>query len=187
MASVLQIWPTSTARSGHWVRPALSCPWISHAIARCTTSRFARSTASSTLGLSPASKELRSNLGPIGSRGSLFRPEGPERDRVAQAVHGRDAVLPVGSGSTLKQVGRAWLEYEGAPLPSRACFAPQSKHTPGQQREADHLSKHRLVLVPANPSTGSVLGQKNLLQVGRSKPGEHGRAFAQVQQKRGQV
>src|SRR3954447_20775370 len=133
------------------------------------------------------SKELRRNLGPIGSRGSLLRPEGPERYRVAQAAHGRDAVLPVGSERSLEQVGRARLEYEGTPLPSRACFAPQTKHAPGQQREADHLSEHRLVLVPANPSTGSVLGQENLLQVGRSKPGEPGRAFAQVQQKRGQV
>ena len=41
--------------------------------------------------------------------------------------------------------------------------------------------------MPADPSTGGVLGQKNLLQISRSKPSEQGDAFAQVQQKRGQV
>ena len=51
------------------------------------------------------------------------------------------------------------------------------------KREADHLSKDRLVLVPANPSARGVLGQENLLQVGGSKPGERGRAFAQAQQR----
>ena len=42
--------------------------------------------------------------------GNLYVPHSPERDRIAEAHNGRDAVLPVGSGRTPKQIGRPRLQ-----------------------------------------------------------------------------
>src|SRR6476659_429905 len=71
-----------------------------------------------------------------------------EGDGIAQLRDRRNAVLPVASGRTAKQIDRSWLEREVCALPFCTHSSPQAKNAGRQQRETDDVSEHRTILVP---------------------------------------
>ena len=105
-----------------------------------------------------------------------FRAEIPERDGVAQAVHGRNAVLPFAPRRPPQQVGGPRLGGERGALPARSRPLPQAKEARRQQGNAYHLAENRFVFVPADRGAGRIFGEKNVLQFGCVEAGESGGA-----------
>jgi hypothetical protein len=112
----------------------------------------------------------------------LILPEASKGDRVAQAVHRGDAVLPFGPGGTLQQVRRARLGGERSTLPGRACSAPQPKHARRHEGDAHHLSEHTLVPVPADRGSRRILRHQHMLEQGGGEARKSRRLLAKGEQ-----
>lgn len=87
-------------------------------------------------------------------------PQGPERHRVAQRRHRRDAVFPVGPGRAVEEVGRAWREIEMAALPPIRRPPPEAQAAGRAEGDADDLVVLRTVPMPADAGSGLVLGDQ---------------------------
>src|SRR3954454_23501517 len=73
-----------------------------------------------------------------------------ERDRVAQLLDARNAVLPGAARGALEEIDRARRDREARALPARAGLAAKAEQAGREQRDADHLAELGPVLVPAD-------------------------------------
>src|SRR4051794_41154615 len=93
-----------------------------------------------------------------------------------------NAVLPLGPCWSLEQVDGPWFEAQRGALPGGAGPASQSEKAGGTERDAQDITEHSLVAVPADCRTGRVLRDQGLAQSLRGKAGEGRDALAQREQ-----
>src|SRR5262249_31384174 len=110
-------------------------------------------------------------------------PEATKRDRVAQLLDRGDAVLPAGARGAAQQIRRSRLRPLRIAPPSPIHAAPEPEQTRGRKRDPDDVVEDRLVAMPADRCTRTVLRDERLGQGSRSEPREFGRALAQRQEK----
>src|SRR5690242_14386115 len=83
---------------------------------------------------------------------ALRRPAGceiAEGHRVAQAIHGWDAVVPEASRLTTQHIGRSGADLLGSARPAVGVLATKAQGAGRQEREGDDVLEHRPVAVPA--------------------------------------
>src|SRR6185312_4188969 len=127
----------------------------------------------------PSSSVVREG---VAARRRPARREVPEGHRIAQAIHGRDAVIPAASRLATQQISGAATYLLRRALPAGAVLAAKAQRAGRQERDGDDFLEHRPVTVPADAGAGRVFRDQDLLQAVRRDAGEGGRRAAQRQQ-----
>lgn len=79
---------------------------------------------------------------------------------IAQGLHGRDAVLPVGAGFAAHAINRPRLGVDGEALPCAAGLAAQAEVAWACERDADDVADGGFITVPADGGAGCVFADE---------------------------